>query len=119
MSSKKHWFQEFRRLLEKDGSILDLKLVRKHTVSWSYLKFYLSPADEAIELFEFVTRVNHLIEKKTIDRSQAHKYIHARLTNIFFNQFDVFFILPDPQSNTLENVPPEQPQTTETITLNS
>jgi len=118
MSPKKYWFQEFRRLLEKDGSILDLKLVRKHTVSWSYLNFYLTPADAAIELFEFVTAVNHLIEKKIIDRSQAHKYIHGRLMNVFYNQFDVYFNFPEPQSNTLTNVCPEEPQTTETITLN-
>jgi hypothetical protein len=94
MSPQRSWVKEFRRLLHKDGSILELELQAKHTTSWSNLKFDIVPADAALKLLEFVATVNEMAEKHIIDRSQAYIFIKPLLLQCFNFQFDVSFILP-------------------------
>jgi hypothetical protein len=97
MSPQRSWVKEFRRLLDKDGSILELKLQAKHTTSWSNLKFDIVPADAALKLLEFVPSVNVMTVKHIIDHAQAYVFIKCLLVQLFGYQFDVSFILPPPE----------------------
>jgi len=95
MSPNKSWVKEFKRQLEKHGSILELKLQPKHTTSWSNLKFDIVPADAALKLLNIVTSVNELAEKHIIDRDQAFGFTKDLLLQLFNYQFDVSFILQE------------------------
>ena len=119
MLEKKQWVEEFTTEIQKTGLIVGFRIQNKFTWSWANIGFPHPPDVVADVVLEFIVSVNRLIEKKFIDRSQAHGYIHNMLSAIFLFQFDVFFILPDPESNTLTDVSPDQSQTSETTTLNS
>lgn len=92
MSPEKHWFKEFKKLIEQSGLIDELELQRKYTTSWSNVSFPIPPDILAEQVLDFTNTVGQMIESNIIDGAQGYRFIKDLLLKIFNYQFDIFFI---------------------------